>query len=987
MSHPEPIEPRPHQSAALLDLMSAFAVHDRVQLVLACGTGKTLIGRWHAQASDSRAVAVFLPSLALVAQTLREWRRPGGWDFDALVVCSDPTTSHDPDSAGEDRSVTVPPSSWTSTHAAVTTDVATAVRTINRPRGGRPLVVLSTYHSAPVVAAAQARTGLVFDLAIADEAHRLAGAPRTEFRAVLDSRQIVARHRLFLTATARDEASGFSMDDPRLFGPVAHTVGFGAAIEAGLLTDYQVLVIATRDTPTDPTTPSAAGNTSLPAALLSAIDHHNIRRILTFHTRIQRADDFARALDATHSPGGAFLRARHVNAHMPTSHRSEALRWLADTTGPQVRVLTSARCLTEGVDVPAVDAVVFADPRNSVIDIIQSIGRVLRPSPGKRRGTIIVPVTLPADGDDDTELLVSAFEPVWTVLRGLRAHDGRLAQSIDRAQRSYYRNGERRLRELGAVRFFLPPDIDDDLIRLRMVQQVGTAWERHFGALQGWAAAHRGRRLACATQHEGIRIGEWAVKQRQAYGHGVLPLDRVERLEGVPGWYWDAADAHWDDTYDLLAELAHDTGSLTENDTAPSLFDGHHTSGSPRRRLGVWAAQQRQAYRAGTLDPRRAARLEKLPDWTWTPVPHSDLEMVEALSSFVEFERHADPPDNHIEDGLPLGRWVWDIRRRKLTGVLHPALEDEIWAATPSKWARTGGRWLWHTNATQWRLAFTALRRFTEREDHACPTVTHREPLHDTTVAVGQWVALQRFKRRRDELDPTHEALLAALPGWKWDGELGATAFTDPIDLPEGLSHGRPGAVARGCGCETCILARRAYDRDWLAKRRIIADGVDATRARRKLDELDAAGAGRRLVSLATQIPFGTLRLIATGKTDQISAAHERTLLATTAQICLSHANRTGSRGRPRARAGEKIASADTVALLDDLAARGFSRPWLARELGQRTLDVRGDLVTRHMAERIADLAGRVGARRMPTVPRNKGLPTLTELLREEPAA
>lgn len=218
--------PRPHQVAALTDLTAALAVHDRTQLVMACGTGKTLVGRWHAQASDANQVLVLLPSLALVAQTLREWRRAtgqlnAGWRFEALVVCSDPTTAAGvAERTAEDDKTDVDANTWSAVGAEVTTDPRRAARFLRNHRPNRPQVVFSTYHSSPVIAQAQAATDVAFDLAICDEAHRLAGSPSAAFATVLDARRIVARKRLFMTATPKDRGET-SMDDPRTFGPVA----------------------------------------------------------------------------------------------------------------------------------------------------------------------------------------------------------------------------------------------------------------------------------------------------------------------------------------------------------------------------------------------------------------------------------------------------------------------------------------------------------------------------------------------------------------------------------------------------------------------------------------------------------------------------------------------------------------------------------------------------------------------------------------------
>ncbi len=532
------------------------------------------------------------------------------------------------------------------------------------------------------------------------------------------------------------------------------------------------------------------------------------------------------------------------------------------------------------------------------------------------------------------------------------------------------------------VRFVLPADVDEDAVRLRLVQEVGSAWERHYAALVDWAYAHPGCRVTRGVRHLGVRVGEWAHNQRAAYTQGALPAERARRLERIPHWYWDRADALWEDTYQILVAFAQQQGGITEAATGPSRFAGMHAAGSPRRRLGVWQAEQRQAYRDGTLDPLRAQRLEALPGWTWYPVPAEDLALVDALRMFVEFEKHADPPIGHIEDGLPLGRGVWEFRRRKLLEQLPPALEDEIWAATPSKWASGGGRWLWRKPETQWRLGFTALLRFLEREGHACPPVQHSEQLPDTVVGLGQWVALQRYHYHRGELDQTYIDLLMALPGWQWVGNVGGARDADePLELPDGMAHGTPGAIARRCRCEPCLVARRTTNNEWNARRkRNIANGVPIGTAQRRIAGLERGGATRPLISLASGVPLGVIRQIATATIDRVRPEHEAALLATTAAKCLSHADRVGSRGRTRSSSLETVDASPTISLLDDLARRGFGRTWVARELGyQRALQVR-QRVTRRIAEQVTQLAQRIGDLEMLPVARNQTLPSLAAL-------
>lgn len=1004
---PSRLAPRQHQAEALADLARTFAVHDRAQLISACGTGKTLTARWHAEESGARQVLVLVPSLALLAQTLREWRRCPTWPFEALVVCSDPTTSAGAaERAGDDDiAVDVDWPMWANARARVTVNPRVAAHFLRHARPDRPQVVFSTYHSAPVVAAAQASAGAVFDLAVCDEAHRLAGSPREEFRTVLNPRSIVALRRLFMTATPRTSGAvdAYSMDDPTIFGVVAHTNSFGAAIRGGLLTDYQVLVVAGgAGERADKTRAPEA----IPASLFDAVDRHGTRRILSFHGRVASAARFAEAIDGAITPAGHRIRARHISGAMPTDRRSRDLVWLGDDDPAEVRVVTNARVLAEGVDVPAVDAVCFADTKTSIVDIIQAVGRVLRPSAGKQIGTIIIPVRVPAGADDDTELMLSAFGPVWSVLRGLRAHDQRFARDVDTALRAQVRHGRCGFRP-AQIHFAIPAGLDETQLQLRMVQEVGDAWARYYAATQDWAWRHAGKRLPRLTQHLSVGVGEWAVRQRSAHAKGVLPAERARELERIPGWFWDLADAAWDDTYAILRAFAAGHGSVAEADGAHSVFAGLRAGGPSRERLGTWLARQRQAFRDGTLDPARAAAMEALPGWTWHPVATEDLAMVDALRQYVDFEKTADVPPGHYEDGLALGRWVLEIRRRKLTGDLHPALEDEIWAATPSRWS-TGHRvrWQWDKPETQWRLAYSMLCQFTRREGHAAPATTHRERLRDTQVNLGQWVALQRFERRRGRLDPVRGELLERLPGWRWDGDVGGTVASEaPLDLPSHVRHGSAGAIQRKCRCVTCLSARRLRERHWLAGRReaAMAGGVPAGPARRKLAALEQTlgaiisaemrertvrqGAGRTLVAAASGVPLGVLRQLGAGALQVIRPEYETRLLATTADACLSH-RRTGTRGRSASAGSTRIDAAPTWVIIHDLERRGFSCGWIGRELGYaRRLQLGPEFVTRRVAEQVRELAGRVGDLTIPPGPKNRTVPSLAELLAIEEVA
>ncbi len=446
-----PPAPRDHQLEAIAAVAQGLQTADRGQLIMACGTGKTYTTLWIKEKLGATRTLVLLPSLGLLAQTLREWTFAAATPFEVLCVCSDQTVG----GKGNDEAI----HSVADLAFPVTSDAEEVKRFLG---GSGDRVVFSTYQSSLVVAAAQADANIpAFDLAVADEAHRCAGKVGSDFTAILDNLQIRGAKRLFATATPRTYSSNVKkaaedrgvevvgMDNAALFGEVLYALPFGKAIERKLLTDYRVVIIGVDD----PTiaqwiakrelvttgTGIETDSESLAAqiGLLKAIKDYDLKRIISFHSRVNRAEAFTADIQNTlqwvgdeHRPSGT-LRTDFVSGNMPANKRKIKLDQLKALNTDERGVLSNARCLSEGVDVPSLDGVAFIDPRSSQVDIIQAVGRAIRLSPDKKVGTIVLPVFIKAGEDAASTIEASNFKPIWEVLNALKAHDDVLADELD----------------------------------------------------------------------------------------------------------------------------------------------------------------------------------------------------------------------------------------------------------------------------------------------------------------------------------------------------------------------------------------------------------------------------------------------------------------------------------------------------------------------------------------------------------------------------
>jgi hypothetical protein len=639
-------------------------------------------------------------------------------------------------------------------------------------------VVFSTYQSSPRIAEAY-RLGRVprLDLAIADEAHRCAGKVSSDFATILDADAIPAERRLFMTATPRyftgrvvreAKEADFevaSMDDPDTFGPVFHRLSFGEAIGKDLLSDYQVAVIGVDDATyrewaehgrfvtLDGTAVTDARSLAGQIGVAKAMRRYNLRRTISFHSRVARARDFARTLTEVvewmpkrQRPKGS-LWAQHVSGEMPTGQRTISLERLRHLDDGTVGLLANARCLAEGVDVPTLDGVAFVDPRRSEVDIVQAVGRAIRKAENKKVGTIVIPVFIGTDEDPDTALDDSAFKPVWDVIRALRAHDADLAEQLDSLRRALG-SGASSVPIPPKLHLNLPAHVGLDFasaFEVRLVERTTSTWEFWLGLLEAFAGREGHCRVPSTYVASGLNLGIWCQSRRIQRRTGTLTAERVAALDAL-GFVWDP----YQEDFDLgLAELAtyveaYGNARVVQNYVTPSGF-----------KLGSWCNQRRS--RRKELTAERVAALDAL-GFVWDPYQEDfDLGLAE-LATYVEAYGNARVPTKYSSSsGFKLGTWCNRRRsRRKYLTAERVAALDALGI-------------VWDTSQDAFDRGLSELAAYVEENGDALVPAAYST---SNGFKLGIWCGSRRQDRKAGKLDAEQVAALEGL-GFVWDAVQG----------------------------------------------------------------------------------------------------------------------------------------------------------------------------------------------------------------------
>jgi superfamily II DNA or RNA helicase len=758
--------PQDHQTEALTALVPVLRNEDRVSAVMACGTGKTLVALWVAEQFQARQILVLLPSLALLRQTLHEWLHETNLPMLAyLCVCSDPTIKEGIDALATQQS---------DLDFEVSTRPDNVRNFLDTPFVGTK-VIFCTYQSASVVGQAM-HPGEVFEMGIFDEAHKTAGREGRNYGFALNDSNLPIRKRLFLTATPRHynprrrDQEGeaqvvFSMDNPKVYGRQAVCLTFGEAASRNIICNYKIIIsVITSEMITNELLSRGdvmvngdavrARQVANQMALRDAVEKYGVNKIFTFHKTVKSAASFVASGSEgirTHLPN---FGTYHVNGDMPTALRERVMREFREA---RRAVISNARCLTEGVDVPAVDMVAFLSPRRSRVDIVQATGRAMRRAPGKTLGYVLVPlyVELPAGETVEDAVSRADFDEVWDVLQSLQEQDEALAELIRYAGEQKGRGkgfddrGFVERIDFGGPRLFL-----ENLrvaVTTRCLENLYSSWDTWFGQLKEFK--ERSGHCNVGTYGKDIPLGRWAASQRVLRTRCSLSKERISRLDQI-GFVWDyqklKGEETWRKWYQELEAYVRE----------------HGDANVPRRhshtKLASWVWIQRQrrkgTYKVGgsvdLMSDEQVTLLENL-GFSWDVRSAASekrwKKTFEKLRAFRVTHGHCEV-DETVDQGL--ANWSMTQRAARSSGeiaVERIALLDGI-----------GFQWVSESPEQKWEKMYESLKHYhATHDDSNVPRKWKENP------KLANWVSAQRQFRKRGMIADNRVQLLDDL-GFVW---------------------------------------------------------------------------------------------------------------------------------------------------------------------------------------------------------------------------
>lgn len=756
----EKFKPRDHQKIAIEKVVTHFKNESRGQLILPCGAGKTLTALWIKEGLKPKTTLVLVPSLALLRQIKTDWARQKNTSFRPLYVCSEKDINK-----GDDSAVT---HSY-EIQGPVTTDYK-KVRAFLEKEGDK--IIFSTYQSIEVVSIASLQIpNFEFGLIICDEAHRTAGSTKKNtFTIVHDNDKLRASKRLYMTATPKVASTSLKtklgdeyellcdMSNPTVFGEEAYRMSFGEAIHKKILVDYKIIGIGVTDKEVKKyieerefigqiTAEDLAHNFALELVMNKYKAFHG----LTFHSKVILAQEFA----SRHSRFFESIYSESVNGKQSTTYRKKVLDEFKNSAKG---IVSNARCLTEGVDVPTIDLIYFCDPKTSKIDIVQASGRALRKDPkgSKKRGYIVIPIFHHIEENLEDEIKRKPiFNYLIQVVRAMCDQDERLEAEInDIASRKGKRSNSRLLidfKDNEIEKIIKLEGLEKKLQNVlfdEIIEKTKDFWQVMFMQLVDYQKEFQHLEV---SRKENPQLCNWIYEQRRQNRAKKLNLLKRNKLDSI-GFDWKSEEFREDTDYDDIWWDSYIKLVAYYKEHGNSDIPARYKKDKP---LGTWVVAQRAKRRKNELNQDRIDLLDEL-DFSWDAKVKIFDQFCQKLIEFKQKYGHTNVPT--ISADFPkLGKWTNKYRSIINNGELQPNGSIKYSGSSLSKKQLERLESLGFKNSvrkTRWEDYYNDLKEFYDNHGHSRPIQSEEPQLY-------YWV----YKNRKNQEDLTDEQtkLLEAL--------------------------------------------------------------------------------------------------------------------------------------------------------------------------------------------------------------------------------
>jgi superfamily II DNA or RNA helicase len=727
--------------------------NNRCYIEVACGAGKTLTSYWIDKYLDNQLTIIAVPSLYLLSQFYKEWAiqsHQENINIEYLLVGSDADIKNEGEAING---------------YSLTTNVDELTKHIQNRK--RKFVIVTTYQSSDCLINVLNKLLLVPDFCIFDEAHKTVGQIGKQFSLLLDDNNLKIKNRLFMTATSKiyggktDDIDSdiLSMDDKKWYGKCVYSYNTANAIRDGKLVDYQIVTMFTNDefinnfinenkyVNTENLEDQESHYIGSAVMIIKALTTGECTHLITYHSSIGKSKKFERILNEIIKLMKFDVSVYHMDGNTSMSNRNKLI---TNFTKNKLAILSSARVLNEGINIPIVDSVCFVDPRQSTIDIIQCVGRSLRLYDSKITAKILVPLIC-EDINNLTE--TAAYGNLVKIIKSLAETDPTIYEYFGKKSNGnkVNRNIFKHINYTSSIKLNEKINLQNWIkeLELKIWKNVNT-FEYMYNKLIDWVCTNKKIPSSIKTDVHQKTLATWCERNRLYKRQNILDDKRIKLLEAIDGWYWGKTIIYsfktFDERYNELKPY------VAIHKQLPSKNSKDETT----KKLGVWCSMQRSLKKKNKLSSDKIKSLEAINCWYW------GSDEVIAIKSFDE--RYNELKNWVIENNeLPtesqnksLNLWCQGKRTEKRADQLS---EKQI-----NLLSQISG-WFWDVKprSEYFMEKFNEVKNWTE-ENNRIPNNSE----NSIERSFSKWCFRQREHKKNGKLSEDCIKLLESLNGWYW---------------------------------------------------------------------------------------------------------------------------------------------------------------------------------------------------------------------------